>query len=82
MLIMPNISLEIAQTRAEHLLQEARHLQVLNNGGSYKQITLSLGVAIYPLHGRTIDLVLGAADDALYGAKHGGRDRVVIAEAA
>jgi diguanylate cyclase (GGDEF)-like protein len=41
-----------------------------------------MGVALYPLHGRTIENVLRAADSALYRAKQEGRDRVVIAEAA
>ena len=37
-------------------------------------VTASLGVAVYPMHGRTGSEVLAAADDALYAAKAGGRD--------
>ena len=78
-LIMPDASLETAQQRAEDLLQEARLLQVQDGGPSAEVITLSIGVAIYPQHGRTIENVLRAADSALYRAKQEGRDRVVIA---
>jgi len=79
-LIIPGISLEIAQQRAEYLRQEAKQLRLQDNGQSYEGITLSLGVAFYPLHARKIDAVLRAADVALYRAKQEGRDRVVIAE--
>jgi diguanylate cyclase (GGDEF)-like protein/PAS domain S-box-containing protein len=79
-LIMPDISLEVAQQRAENLRLEAKELHVQNAGQSYGPVTLSLGVAIYPLHGPTIEDVLRAADLALYRAKEAGRDRVVLAE--
>jgi two-component system cell cycle response regulator len=42
-------------------------------------ITASLGVAGYPLHGRSAALLLAAADAALYEAKRTGRDRAVLA---
>jgi diguanylate cyclase (GGDEF)-like protein len=40
--------------------------------------TVSIGAAIYPQHGRTLDELVMNADGALYRAKHGGRDRVVM----
>ncbi|HEX9838319.1 MAG TPA: diguanylate cyclase, partial [Anaerolineales bacterium] len=79
-LIMPDASLEAAQQRAEHLRQEAIQLRVQDGGQSPEAITLSLGVAIYPQHGQTIENVLRAADAALYRAKQEGRDRVIVAE--
>ncbi len=82
MLIMPDASLEIAHQRAEFLRQEAKKLRVQDAGQSFEGITLSLGVAIYPQHGRTKESVLRAADAALYRAKQEGRDRVVVAEGA
>jgi len=80
MLIMPDASLEAAELRAEDLRQEVRQLRVGGNGLLHGEITLSLGIAIYPQHGRTIDNVLQAADYALYRAKQAGRDQVAIAE--
>jgi len=79
-LIMPDVFLETAKNRAEQLRREARDLRVEDGGQSYAGITLSIGVALYPLHGRTIENVLRAADAALYRAKQDGRDQVVIAE--
>ncbi|BCJ26200.1 GGDEF domain-containing protein [Actinocatenispora sera] len=38
------------------------------------QVSVSIGVAVYPDHGRTGQDVLDAADDALYAAKAAGRD--------
>lgn len=43
------------------------------------QITVSVGVAEYPLNGNTPDEVLIKADEALYAAKKAGRNRVEIA---
>jgi diguanylate cyclase (GGDEF)-like protein len=45
-------------------------------------VTLSFGVASYPAHGLNGEALIGAADEALYEAKNGGRDRVVAARTA
>lgn len=44
-------------------------------------LSVSLGVAMFPEHGVTSAALLRAADAALYRAKEGGRDRVVLASA-
>ena len=44
-------------------------------------ITLSCGVAAYPVHGPGAEELIRAADQALYQAKESGRDRVVVAGA-
>lgn len=41
------------------------------------RVTASIGVAMFPLHGSTLDEVIRAADFAMYQAKAEGRDRVV-----
>jgi diguanylate cyclase (GGDEF)-like protein/PAS domain S-box-containing protein len=79
-LILPNASVEIAQQRAEDLRKKVKLLQMPGADQSQDGITLSIGIAIYPEHGRTMEAVLHAADAALYRAKQEGRDRVVIAE--
>ncbi len=38
-------------------------------------LTASVGVAVFPDHGATLDEVLGAADDAMYEAKARGKDQ-------
>jgi putative nucleotidyltransferase with HDIG domain len=41
-------------------------------------LTMSFGVATYPVHGDTVDGLMRAADEALYAAKALGRDRTVL----
>ena len=80
LLIMPDTLQETALRRAEQLQQEVRALRVESAGQSHAEITLSVGVAIYPVHGSTIETLLRAADSALYRAKQEGRDQVIVAE--
>ncbi|MEV4138636.1 diguanylate cyclase [Dactylosporangium sp. NPDC049742] len=42
-------------------------------------VTVSIGIAVFPVHGATGAAVLEAADDALYAAKAAGRDTYKIA---
>lgn len=42
------------------------------------QLTVSLGIAIYPEHGQGLEDVLQAADKALYESKRAGRNRTTV----
>jgi diguanylate cyclase (GGDEF)-like protein/putative nucleotidyltransferase with HDIG domain len=44
-------------------------------------LTISFGIATFPLHGQSSDALLRAADQALYAAKRLGRNRSVISSA-
>jgi diguanylate cyclase (GGDEF)-like protein len=46
-----------------------------------RKITLSVGIAEFPANGETADEVISSADEALYAAKRGGRNRVIRAGA-
>ncbi len=76
-IVLPGASLETAKERAEQIRLSIHNLRV-----SYRnqpiQITTSLGVAAYPVHGDNSDAVLIRADRALYHAKQTGRNRVVV----
>jgi diguanylate cyclase (GGDEF)-like protein len=78
-LILPEISLEDLRQSAERLRKKVKELHIQYAGGALEAITLSLGIALFPIHGTTGKAVMHAADEALYEAKHQGRDRVVIA---
>ena len=41
-------------------------------------VTASVGIAVAPLHGRTVDEVMRHADIALYEAKNAGRNRAIL----
>ncbi len=78
-LILPETTLQVAQERAETIRQAVESLRVKHQGTMLPPITVSIGVASYPDDGRTPEAVLRAADDALYRAKHAGRNRVEVA---
>ena len=80
LIILPDASLEAVRERAEFLRIAAKELQIQYAENVSAFITLSLGVAIYPAHGSTSEIVLQSADKALYKAKTEGRDRVCLAE--
>ena len=79
-LILPEANLEAAIHRAEDLRASARKLEVKHEETPLGQVTISLGVAVFPSNGLTRDGLLSAADAALYKAKDGGRDRVEVAQ--
>ena len=78
-LVLPGTNLELAQQRAEELSAGVRTLQVDFSGTSLGPLSISAGVATFPNHGDGAEMVLQAADLALYQAKNEGRDRVVSA---
>lgn len=77
--IMPEISLTDGQQSAERLREKIKEVRIQYGTGVLENITLSLGVALFPDHGTTARAALHAADEALYEAKHRGRDRVIVA---
>lgn len=76
-LVMPNINIEIARERADELHQIINSLNI-RYGVFNLTTTISMGVAMYPEHGKTKEELMRAADQAMYAAKNTGRNRVVI----
>jgi diguanylate cyclase (GGDEF)-like protein/PAS domain S-box-containing protein len=79
-IVLPMADGKGSQARAEHIRSKLRELVVLHQGQSVGVLTVSVGVAELRTHGTTPKELLEAADAALYAAKRGGRDRVVMAE--
>jgi len=75
--VMPGATMETAQRRAEQFRSRFADVR-LDYVGTVLQATVSVGVAIFPVHGETSDALLHAADQALYAAKSGGRNRVAV----
>ena len=80
-LILPGATLEGARQKAETIRLSIASLDLMQRDRSLGRVTASLGVALYPEHGADADALVRAADAALYAAKEGGRNRVVVAAA-
>jgi diguanylate cyclase (GGDEF)-like protein len=80
LVVMPDCDLDEAAKKLQALRQGIKQLVLRSDGVEIPSVTVSIGLAAYPSHATDrVDLV-AAADQALYQAKHGGRDRVVVAE--
>jgi diguanylate cyclase (GGDEF)-like protein len=75
-LVLPDTSFAAAVQKAEAIRTKCRtRCQIVHSDGQ-PHITLSLGVAAFPDHGREGSQILVAADRALYRAKQQGRNQV------
>jgi diguanylate cyclase (GGDEF)-like protein len=80
-IILANTDLEGAKETAEKIRAATERIDVETLGiKKTKKITVSIGISVYPEHGITPQDLLKRADQALYTAKAGGRNRVCIAE--
>ncbi len=79
--LLPETSKAVAGQVAERM-RSAVETELNTEGRWTQKITISIGVATYPDDGKTGEQVLEAADQALYVAKHQGRNRVVISRGA
>ncbi len=70
-----------AATRVRAILSEVRDIVFQDDAGGEFSITISGGVAELSDASATLDDLIRIADDALYAAKEGGRDRVIVAGA-
>lgn len=77
--LLPGVTLEAAVAIAERLRQKISEASVTVDGNTIA-VTASLGVACYPAPDiNDMNDLLKAADTALYQAKDGGRNQVVVA---
>jgi len=76
-IVMPGASMPAVGKCAEEIRSRFEALSVLF-GNQEIHATLSIGGAIFPLHGADVDEVFVRADRAMYRAKQTGRNRVFI----
>lgn len=76
-ILMPGASEQTVRKCAEEIRVKFQELCLVFNGYEI-HATISLGAAIFPLHGSDVDEVFVHADRAMYRAKQEGRNRVVV----
>jgi len=72
-LMIPEADKEAAYCLAERLREKFSEIDL----GHLPKITISLGIAAYPLDGTEIDDLIKKADAAMYAAKQAGRNKVM-----
>ena len=71
---------ETAPAQAAPIAERLRQLVEAHQIRAYDETlsqTVSLGIAGFPEDGRTLEELIARADEALYAAKHAGRNRVI-----
>lgn len=77
--LLPETDIDAATKLAERLRVAVAAKPIATPKGGLP-ITISLGVAQYAPNEPTIEAALKRADEALYEAKHGGRNKVIVAK--
>jgi diguanylate cyclase (GGDEF)-like protein/PAS domain S-box-containing protein len=67
-----------ARKIAERIWSEINASQIEIDGAVIK-LSISGGIAVYPCHGDQVEVLLKKADQALYRAKHAGKNRIFVA---
>ncbi len=80
-IILPDCTPEVAQERAERIREAVLRLRIPHENAVQARASVSIGIAFYPASGLDAELLLRRADQALYRAKHNGRNQVCLPEA-
>lgn len=78
MVVLPGVVPGEAEKIAERIRQKVEATPLLVDGVPVIT-TVSVGVAIAPRHGTTVDELIDAADAAMYNSKRSGKNRVSVA---
>jgi diguanylate cyclase (GGDEF)-like protein len=78
-ILLPDTGLEPALQVAERIRRTVEETAFEGGRGGGLRLTLSIGVASFPAHGRSREDLLDHADKAMYRAKSLGRNRVCSA---
>ncbi len=76
---MPDVSEQIALARAETILKNVAETEMQMRGELLRSVTVSVGLAMYPVAGKRGEELIRMADAALYRAKRNGRNQVQMA---
>jgi len=79
-LLLPDMTPAAAYERADALLHAVSRLHVAFGVQTFSDMTISIGIALYPADGSTAEVLLRRADKALYHSKRQGRNQVSLYE--
>lgn len=79
LVVLPEVDQEGARLVAERVRVNSAQIRLEDYSVAELAFTVSIGVAVFPLHGNKNGELLSAADKALYRAKKAGRNRVEFA---
>jgi diguanylate cyclase (GGDEF)-like protein len=79
--VLLDADLAAALPTVERICIDIKRKQCIYRGQELPGITVSAGLAQYPMHGTSAEELLSAADEAMYVAKNAGRDRIEISAA-
>lgn len=77
--LLPETALDEARDVAERLRARVAEEEFVLEEGMPLRVTISVGVATMKQKNLNIDMLLSVADEALYKAKHAGRNQVCVA---
>lgn len=76
--ILPQADQTDAMTVAERIRSSVMNNIIHLDNKTQINLTVSIGIATCPQDGTRMEMLVSAADQALYSAKHAGRNRVVL----
>jgi diguanylate cyclase (GGDEF)-like protein/PAS domain S-box-containing protein len=79
LLVLTDIDAPQALDRLDRFRESVGHMNLQHHGQALPTVSVSIGVALYPKDGDSGAKLIRAADEALYRAKSGGRNQVVLA---
>ncbi len=80
MIVLPGADTAEALTRAEAVREDIQDISIRYGEKTLPGVTASIGIALSPRNGTMPQELMQCADDALYGAKAAGRNRVMLSE--
>ncbi|OGQ85246.1 MAG: diguanylate phosphodiesterase [Deltaproteobacteria bacterium RIFOXYD12_FULL_56_24] len=79
-ILLPEASKEQAHMVVSRIIESVATLNIMTTEGFKIQCTISIGMAMYPEHGRSAKDIFLVADNMMYKAKEEGKNALAVAE--
>lgn len=78
-LLLRELYQDEAEAKARELCNGLANLTLQNGKETLPRLTVSMGLAMFPIHGNSLEMLIERADKALYASKQMGRNRLSLA---